>query len=101
MNFEPTIEWFPDAGGITEISRWRKPPVRNTERGEPPQGRRNDVGRFPFGFAQGLEPVERPQPLPGLTFVIWQGTGGLRHRLISDVPPGQTPPSALKVHDTL
>ena len=79
MNFEPDIEWFPDAGpprrslakmgGITEISRWRKPPVRNPERGQPRQGRRNDVGRF-------------PQPLPGLTFVVWQGTGGLHHRLL-------------------
>jgi hypothetical protein len=35
MNFEPDIEWFPDAGGITEISRWRKPPARNTERDQP------------------------------------------------------------------
>jgi hypothetical protein len=30
-----------------------------------------------------------------------QRTGGLHHRLISDVPPGQALPSALKVHDTL
>jgi hypothetical protein len=57
MNFELNIEWFPDAGGITEISRWRKPPVRNTERGQPRQGLRNDAGRF-------------PQPLPGLIFVV-------------------------------
>ena len=46
MDFEPDTEWFPDAGGITEISP----------------------------AAAGL---------------------------ISDVPPGQTLPSALKVHDTL
>jgi hypothetical protein len=25
MNFESDIEWFPDAGGITGISPWRKP----------------------------------------------------------------------------
>jgi hypothetical protein len=84
MNFESDIEWFPDAGGITGISRWRKPPVRNTERGQPRQGRRDDVGRF-------------PQPLPGLPFVVRQGTGGLHHRLISDAPPGQTPSRTLKV----
>jgi hypothetical protein len=67
MNFESDIEWFPAAGGITKISRWRKSPVRNT----------------------------------GLPFVVWQGTGGLHHRLISDVPPGQTPSRTLKVHNTL
>ena len=26
MHFQPDTAWFPDAGGVTEISRWRKPP---------------------------------------------------------------------------
>jgi hypothetical protein len=45
MNFEPDIEWFPDAGlprrslakmgGITEISRWYQLPDMHGKCGEP------------------------------------------------------------------
>ena len=55
------------------------------------------------GRGGGMSPLEDdfPQPLPGgFMLVAWQGTGGLHHRLISDVPPGQSLSRALKVHDT-
>ena len=48
MHFEPDTEWFPDAGGTTEISsRWCQPPDMHGKYGEPRQGRWNDIARFP------------------------------------------------------
>src|SRR5205085_433214 len=44
-----------NAGGVADISRWCKPPVPTTKCGEPRQGRRNGIARF-------------PQPQPGLGF---------------------------------
>src|SRR5436190_18594778 len=40
-------------GGLTEISRWCKPPVRLRKCTEPPKGRRNSNVQFPTPF-QGL-----------------------------------------------
>ena len=87
MNFEPISNGSPMPEASRKLAGGASHRLGISERGQPRQGRRNDVGRF-------------PQPLPGLTFVVWQGTGGLHHRLISDVPPGQTLSRALKVHDT-
>ncbi len=36
-----------DAGGVVDISRWCKPPVTDKKWGEPRQGRRKVVARFP------------------------------------------------------
>jgi len=63
MHFEPDTEWFPDAGGITEISRWCQPPDRHRKYGEPRSGRRSGIARFPFGFAQGLSLSNGRRPL--------------------------------------
>ena len=65
-----------DAGGVADISRWCKPPVTHTKFDEPRQGRRNGrraISAAPAGAR--IQPSRR--------------TGGLHHRLISNVPPGQ------------
>ena len=59
-----------------EISRWRKPPVPHTICSEPRRGEGMFFARF-------------PQPLAGAWPMFVTRTGGLRHRLISNVPPGQ------------
>jgi len=59
-----------------DISRWRKPPGRHTICSEPRRGDGMLVARF-------------PQPLAGAWPIFMTRTGGLRHRLISNVPPGQ------------
>src|SRR5437763_1981194 len=53
--FQAGLPRIADAGGVMEISRWRKPPVPTTKCGEPRQGRRN--GRRAIS-----------QPRPGLGF---------------------------------
>ena len=58
-----------------EISRWCQPPVFGARYDKPQQGRRNGIS------AISAAP-------PGLALL--QETGGLHHRLRSDVPPGQT-----------
>jgi hypothetical protein len=52
MHFEPDTEWFPDAGGITEISRWCQPPDMHGKYGEPRQG-------------DGMASRDFRRPLPG------------------------------------
>src|SRR5664279_2595866 len=92
MNFEADIEWVPDAGlprrslaqtgGITEISRWCQPPVMHGKCGEPRRG-------------DGLASRDVRSPCRGLSSSL-QTTGGLHHRLTSDVPPGRTCQTHLK-----
>ncbi|MEA3074821.1 MAG: hypothetical protein QOD29_6267 [Alphaproteobacteria bacterium] len=52
------------------------------------------------GRGDGMASRDFRRPCRGLRSYL-QETGGLHHGLISDVPPGQGPPSAVKVHDTL
>ena len=59
-----------DAGGVAEISRWRKPPVTNTQCGEPWKGGGIRVAPFPFGFAQGLSLSNGHRPVRGLGFNV-------------------------------
>ena len=96
MHFEPDTEWCADAGGVMELSRWwsgAKPPEVVQQRIPPRMGRR-----------MGANPS--PAPRRG-AISLRRGSGGsrslrsLHHRLMSNVPPGQTLPTALKVHDTL
>ena len=54
-----------DAGGVAEISRWRKPPVTNPKCGEPWKGGGIRVAPFPFGFAQGLSLSNGHRPVRG------------------------------------
>src|SRR5438876_10743051 len=65
-----------DAGGVADISRWCKPPVPTTKCGEPRQGRRN--GRRTISAAPA-----------GARIQSSRRTGGLHHRLMSNVPSGQ------------
>ena len=57
MHFEPNTEWWIDAGGAMEISRWCKPPDLNGKYGKPRQGRWDGIARF-------------PPPLPGLALLF-------------------------------
>src|SRR5207248_7994524 len=65
-----------NAGGVADISRWCKPPVPTTKGGEPRQGRRN--GRRAISAAPA-----------GARIQSSRRTGGLHHRLMSNVPSGQ------------
>src|SRR5436190_7690615 len=65
-----------DAGGVADISRWCKPPVPTAKCGEPRQGRRN--GRRAISSAPA-----------GARIQSSLRTGGLHHRLMSNVPSGQ------------
>src|SRR5438477_8967204 len=64
-----------DAGGVMDISRWCEPPVPITKCGEPRQGRRN--GRRAISAAPA-----------GARIQSSRRTGGLHHRLMSNVPSG-------------
>src|SRR5437868_9737941 len=65
-----------NAGGVADISRWCKPPVPTTKCGEPRQGRRNGHHAISAAPAGAWINCSRP-------------TGGLHHRLMSNVPSGQ------------
>src|SRR5205823_3403630 len=65
-----------DAGGVADISRWCKPPVTHTRYAEPRQRRRN--GRRAISAAPA-----------GARIQSSRRTGGLHHRLMSNVPSGQ------------
>src|SRR5436190_570344 len=66
-----------DAGGVADISRWCKPPVPTTKCGKPRQGRRN--GHRAISAAPA-----------GARIQSSRRTGGLHHRLMSNVPSGQS-----------
>ena len=72
-------------GGTRDIGQWRKPPVPHDKRPKPRRGcarKGSDVR----GRALSALPPLCSAP-PGLLFFL-VSTGGLRHRLISAVPPG-------------
>lgn len=74
-------------GGAVEISRWREPPGRCKREYRPggaAEGRK-DTGDPPIVE----DPVLRPAALRD-AFLPPSGSGGLRHRLISKAPPGQS-----------
>jgi hypothetical protein len=92
MHLEPDTEWWIDAGGVMEISRWCKPPDSNGKYGKPRQGRWDGIAR--------LLP-----PLPGLAlvFALPRRGSGLKspRRPKFQCPSGTVLPTALKVDDTL
>lgn len=78
MNFPETL-WTDrpggSAGSAAEISRWREPPDSGETAGRHRAMKRTMLaGTAPAGAAHVL-----------------QQTGGSRHRLISNVPPGRVP----------
>src|ERR1044071_3546649 len=75
-----------DAGGVVEISRWCKPPVSTTKCGEPRPGRRS--GRRAISAAPA-----------GARIQSSRRTGGLHHRLMSNVPPGQVAATSALILD--
>src|SRR5882672_4013318 len=68
--------WMTDAGGVVEISRWCKPPVAHTE-----------MRRAPREAAEGRDAISVAPA--GAPISMFTRTGGLHHRLISNVPLGQ------------
>src|SRR6266404_5523700 len=65
-----------DAAGVAEISRWCKPPVHHATLIQAPAGA-VEIARLPFR-----------RPCRGSSHIVCV-TGGLYHRLMSNVPSGQ------------